>query len=133
MNYNNKIEMILLLYYNFILRPYPLIQIQNKMPDMDVIKAVWKDVWQTGLLFLIWVSIHYAAAHIYVMLCTPLSLIGYFKSIFLVSTPHCRALNWTLSNSASVIDSLWMIVGLYISNNVLSLSRFYFSIFFRGT
>ena len=118
MNYNNKIEIILLFYYNFILRPYPLIQIQNKMPDMDVIKAVWKDVWQTGLLFLIWVSIHYAAAHIYVMLCTPLSLIGYFESIFLVSTPHCRALNWTLSNSASVIDSLWIIVGLYIINKL---------------
>ena len=82
--------------------------------NMEGIKVLWKDIWQTGALCLLWISIHYIAVHLYVYFCTPLSLMGYLKSVFLVAMPHCRALNWTISRGAAVIDSMWIIAGMYI-------------------
>jgi hypothetical protein len=62
-------------------------------------------------LYILWISLHYIASHLYVYFCTFPSIVGFITSPFLVSTPHCVALRWTIANSADKIQSMWVIIG----------------------
>jgi hypothetical protein len=57
-----------------------------------------------------WIVVHYVASHLYVHMCTPLSLYGFCMSPFLVTAPHCEALRWTIYTGGQTIRIAWFII-----------------------
>ena len=55
--------------------------------------------------------VHYYSSHAYVTYCTPSGWHGIFVSPFIVSTPHCRALRWSIQNFSTTIENMWTILG----------------------
>lgn len=66
------------------------------------------------LVYLVWITIHYVASHLYISLCTPLSLRGFIMSAILVPAPHCQGLRWVVFNGAVKIEGMWVLLGGYI-------------------
>ena len=62
--------------------------------------------------YLMWVMLHFAAAHAYSHLCVPATLKGFVLSPFLVATPHCAGLRWVVVNGASSINAIWLLLGM---------------------
>lgn len=61
--------------------------------------------------YLLWVVLHYSAAHAYAQLCVPATLKGFVLSPFMVATPQCAAMRWLVVNGASSINSIWLLLG----------------------
>ena len=62
-------------------------------------------------LYLLWVVMHYAAAHVYTELCVPPTLKGFMMSPFMTATPHCAGMRWLMQTGASSINAIWLILG----------------------
>ena len=62
-----------------------------------------------------WVSTHYAAAHLYPYICTPLSITGFITSAFNTVTPYCSALRWCIFQGADNIAVMWTLLGLWFA------------------
>jgi hypothetical protein len=71
-------------------------------------------------IFILWIVLHYVASNIYPVLCCELSLVGLIKSIFMTQTPQCVALRWLIYNGGSVINSMWMTLGLWLSSKLVT-------------
>lgn len=65
-------------------------------------------------IYLLWICLHYLAAHLYTKLCVPNSLIGLIMSPFLISTPHCQGLRWIVYNAAGIINNMWVLIGAWL-------------------
>ena len=63
--------------------------------------------------------LHYIAAHVYTEICVPKTLYGFVISPFIVCTPHCRGLRWVIVNSTTVIENMWILLGTWITSNIL--------------
>jgi hypothetical protein len=68
---------------------------------------------QSFTLFLLLVSLHYCAAHAYSSLCTPLGWRGFFESVYMVNTPQCFMLRWTIYNGGNSITYGLIAMGLW--------------------
>ena len=79
-------------------------------------------IFQSTSIYLLWIAIHYLSSHFYVQLCTPSTLSGFLMSPFLVSSPHCKALQWTMNRGTDVIENMWVVFGLWLSSYLLSSS-----------
>ena len=64
-------------------------------------------------IYVLWVFVHYVAAHIYVRFCTPATFMGFVLSPFMAAAPHCQALRWGLYNGGNSIISMWVTIGLW--------------------
>ena len=74
-------------------------------------------------LYVTIVIIHYYSAHAYTWYCTPQGWYGFFVSPFIITTPHCRALRWSIQQFSTNIESMWTILGMWIvSNGVIFLN-----------
>ncbi len=71
-------------------------------------------VLKTGGVYMLWICLHYASAHLYVKLCTPSTLLGFILSPFMISTPHCQGLRWIVYNAANIVNNMWVIIGAWI-------------------
>lgn len=69
---------------------------------------------KVGGFYLLWICLHYFAAHLYIKFCVPNTIIGFIMSPFMISTPHCQGLRWIVYNSANVINHMWIIIGTWI-------------------
>jgi hypothetical protein len=76
----------------------------------------------TGIYF-IWIFLHYIASHLYVRMCVPNTVIGFLLSPFMTSTPHCQGLRWIVFNAANMINNMWIILGTWITSNILVVTR----------
>ena len=47
-------------------------------------------------IYILWISLDYFSAHLYVKFCVPNSFIGFIMSPLMISTPHCQGLRWML-------------------------------------
>ena len=63
--------------------------------------------------YLMWVTLHYLAIHLYPIYCAPLTITGFILSPFMVSAPHCIAMRWLVNEGASVIITMWVAIGVY--------------------
>jgi len=70
-------------------------------------------------IYLLWIVLHYIAAHLYVKLCVPTTIIGFLISPFMVSTPHCLGLRWIVYNAANIITNMWVLMGAWICSTLL--------------
>lgn len=73
-----------------------------------------KHLYVVGILYFIWITVHFFSSNLYVYYCTPFTLIGFIKSPFLVLTPHCIALRWLSYKGSEQIASMWSILGVYL-------------------
>lgn len=64
-------------------------------------------------IYVLWIFVHYIAAHIYVKFCTPGTFMGFLLSPFMAAAPHCQALRWGLYNGGNSIISMWVTIGLW--------------------
>uniref|UniRef100_A0A6C0F668 Uncharacterized protein n=1 Tax=viral metagenome TaxID=1070528 RepID=A0A6C0F668_9ZZZZ len=79
-------------------------------------------VWtvEIGGIYFVWVAIHYGAAHAYTSFCANSSIYGFIASPLLVAAPHCVAFRWAINTGASVIGTMWVILGTWISAKLLA-------------
>jgi len=70
-------------------------------------------------IYIMWIILHYIAAHMYAHLCTHPSLLGFIISPFMVATPHCIALRWIVINGADTINTMWMMIGTWIASKII--------------
>jgi len=78
---------------------------------------------QISGIYIIWIVLHFAAAHLYTTLCVPNNMIGLFMSPFLTATPHCQGLRWIIYNAANVINNMWLVLGAWICSTILVINR----------
>ena len=70
------------------------------------------------IVYLLWITLHYAASHLYVNVCTHPSVYGFLLSPILVDTPYCSAIRWTIYNGAAQIRLMWAFFGGYAANGL---------------
>ena len=97
---------------------------------MDIINIIFlkqfykmfiiNSIYNFSLLYTAYIFIHYLAANLYSHLCTSFTWKGLFVSPFIISTPHCRALRWTIQNTSNNIEAMWAIIGTWICTNIIS-------------
>jgi len=80
----------------------------------------------TGI-YILWITMHFFASHIYIELCVPKTFYGFLISPLLVATPHCQALRWIVYNGASTINNMWIILGTWICSNLMFFTNNNFS------
>jgi hypothetical protein len=56
-----------------------------------------------GLIYIIWIGLHYISSHLYTKTCVPKSIIGFVLSPFLTQSIHCQALRWGINTGAQAI------------------------------
>jgi hypothetical protein len=74
-------------------------------------------------IYLVWITLHFIASHLYVKICVPASFLGFIVSPFLTTTPHCQSLRWIIYNGANTINNMWVIIGTWLSSNLLFFTR----------
>ena len=67
----------------------------------------------------IWICLHYVSIHLYARFCAPLTWYGFFTSAFMVSTPQCRALRWTIVNGGSHLEMMWILLGSWFLTQII--------------
>jgi len=68
------------------------------------------------LLYTTCILAHYAASHMYIYFCVPLSFLGLFMSPFMALTPHCQAFRWIIYNGGLIITMMWFLIGNWFLN-----------------
>jgi hypothetical protein len=71
------------------------------------------------LVCLLWVIVHFLAAHVYVRWCVPPTWYGLFMTPFVASAPHCTGIRWVLNISSDKMVAMWSAVGLFVIAMVL--------------
>ena len=88
----------------------------------DAISILWWLLTIIILLFgyyLMWITLHYAAVHLYPMYCAPFTITGFVLSPFMVAAPHCVAMRWLISEGSNVIVTMWVSIGAYAIHHML--------------
>lgn len=78
-----------------------------------------KNTLQLIKIYLLWIILHYCAAHLYVKFCTYNSMIGFVISPFLTSSVHCDGLRWVINQGATSIKCMWLVLGTYITSKLI--------------
>ena len=88
----------------------------------DAIAVLW---WLLTIIislfgyYLMWITLHYAAVHLYPMYCAPFTITGFVLSPFMVAAPHCVAMRWLISEGSKVIVTMWVSIGAYAIHHML--------------
>ena len=71
-------------------------------------------IFKVSGIYLLWISLHYFSAHLYIKFCVPNTIIGFMMSPFMIMTPHCQGLRWIVYNAANIINHMWILIGAWI-------------------
>ena len=63
---------------------------------------------------------HYYSSHAYTWYCTPPGWYGLSISPFIVTTPHCKALRWSIQHFSTNIETIWTVLGTWIITNCVT-------------
>jgi hypothetical protein len=74
-----------------------------------------KTLYEICGIYLFWILIHYICSHLYVTVCTPLTIVGFFMTPFVVSAPHCQAIRWGILTGSASITAMWVTLGTWIA------------------
>jgi hypothetical protein len=64
-------------------------------------------------MYLLWISGHFAAAHMYAWMCVPATVYGFIASPFLAPLPYCRATAYIIYHGNDMMWNMWLIVGTW--------------------
>lgn len=62
------------------------------------------------LIYFFCVLVHFVTPHLYVHFCTPSSWKGLFMSQFMVISPHCQIIRWSIGFSGRVLNNIWVFI-----------------------
>jgi hypothetical protein len=88
----------------------------------DAISILW---WLLTIIvslfgyYLMWITLHYAAVHLYPTYCAPFTVTGFVLSPFMVAAPHCVAMRWLITEGSKVIVTMWVSIGAYAVHHML--------------
>jgi hypothetical protein len=85
----------------------------------NIIKRVFNFMYYSVSIYLLWILIHFCASHLYIYYCVPMTISGLLVSPFLITAPHCKALNWAIYNGSNIISYMWFIVGTWVCSQLL--------------
>lgn len=85
---------------------------------MNLIKY-GKPLIELGGLYFVWILLHYICSHLYVSWCTPLTIIGFILSPFVVPAPHCQALRWVIVTGSNSITAMWFALGAWFAKKLV--------------
>ena len=71
-------------------------------------------------LYLFWIGMHFACSHLYARYCAGNTWYMILISPFVVPTPYCVGLRWVISKGAQVIDFMWIVIGKWIFDCIVS-------------
>jgi hypothetical protein len=74
-------------------------------------------------LYILWIFLHYASAHVYTELCVPPTVKGFLLSPFVIATPHCSAMRWLMQNGANSINAAWLILGAAVIKYIAPIQK----------
>jgi hypothetical protein len=77
-------------------------------------------VYDATKIYLLWTILHYLAAHYYVPICSPYGIWGFIITPILAVTPQCKALRWVITTSGNTMETMWVILGLWVCSQVPS-------------
>lgn len=94
--------------------------IRNALKNMSLTntKSLLKYITSPIGMYMLWVTLHYIAAHLYKNHCAPSGFWGFLLSPLMASTPYCTGLVWILQNSVIKFMAIWTIIGSWISYNL---------------
>jgi hypothetical protein len=70
-------------------------------------------------IYFAWIVCHYIASQLYARFCTPLTIMGFVLSPFMVAAPHCQALRWTVYNGGITIMNMWALLGAWLVSKMV--------------
>ena len=76
-------------------------------------------IYTISLPYVFWFFLHYCSAHLYTSYCVPYTFNGLLWSSLLISSPHCKAFRWVIHYGGDNIDSMWIMLGTWLSFNIL--------------
>lgn len=85
---------------------------------------VLKYVYVATKIYIVWITLHYIASHLYIYLCVPKTIWGFIASPFMSVTPQCQSLRWIIYNGANVINNMWIGLGSWFSALLLSMNSY---------
>ena len=86
---------------------------------IGLIKQMVSSVIDVAGFYLLWITIHFVAAQLYPLACSPPSITGFLMSPFLVETPWCKGLRWIIGEGANVIQTMWIVLGTWFCSKLL--------------
>ena len=84
-----------------------------------MILVIFKQIKNICGIYLLWIFLHFISSQLYVKFCTYNSISGFLLSPFLANSIHCNALRWTINQGAMSINSMWIVLGTYISSKLI--------------
>jgi hypothetical protein len=81
--------------------------------------SLFKNIIRGIGLHSLWVIAHYYSTHLYYQWCTPPTFLGLFFSPLLITSPQCKALLWCIVQGSTMIETLWVIIGLWCTTNLV--------------
>jgi hypothetical protein len=70
-------------------------------------------------IYVMWISLHYAAAHLYTTYCVPGTILGFLLSPFTAVLPHCEGLRWLIYYGGNSIIAMWIVLGFWLSKKLV--------------
>ena len=80
----------------------------------QISNTIISNITHVGGIYLVVILSHYICANLYAYYCTPLTPVGFIKSIIYSQLPHCIYLRNTVSVSASMINTMWISLGTWL-------------------
>jgi hypothetical protein len=71
-----------------------------------------------GSVYVLWIIGHFAATHLYVNLCAPPTVVGFFKTAVSVPAPHCKLLRTLISHFGDGIGTIWTSVTAFVLSSI---------------
>ena len=66
------------------------------------------------IMYAVVIGLHYSAANLYPRMCTPVTVIGFIMSPFMVIAPHCAGLRWLITFTGTQIQNMWLWLAGYL-------------------
>ena len=87
------------------------------------IVSIGRECWSISKLYLFWIIVHIISTNLYCYFCAHLSIYGLFVSPFVTVAPHCKALGWLMTNSATAISNMWLTFGVWLVSKIPIVNR----------
>ena len=94
-------------------------QEQTKHKERSTCMSFATFIWNCTKLYIFWITTHFIVANCYVYFCAHPTLFGFIISPLVVAAPHCKAMQWLLYHSVAAIDHMWLVLGGWVSVNLL--------------
>ena len=89
----------------------------------DVVYNLLVFTFKVTWVYILWILLHFASAHLYTRFCAENTLVGLIISPFMTAAPHCQGMRWIIYTSANVINSMWLVMGAWIASKIFSLGN----------